>query len=46
MTFEEILDHTMALLQRRGRVTSRTLKRQFTPIRSCNTPSHREHKTI
>jgi class 3 adenylate cyclase len=29
MTFEEILDHTMAMLQRRGRVTYRTLKRQF-----------------
>ena len=29
MTFEEILDHAMAMLQRRGRVTYRTLKRQF-----------------
>jgi class 3 adenylate cyclase/predicted ATPase len=29
MTFEEILDHALALLQRRGRVTYRTLKRQF-----------------
>jgi class 3 adenylate cyclase/predicted ATPase len=29
MTFEEILDHAMALLQRRGRVTYRTLQRQF-----------------
>ena len=29
MTFEEILDHAMALLQRRGRLTYRTLKRQF-----------------
>jgi predicted ATPase/class 3 adenylate cyclase len=29
MTFEEILDHAMALLQRRGRVAYRTLKRQF-----------------
>ena len=29
MNFEEILDHTIAMLQRRGRVTYRTLKRQF-----------------
>jgi hypothetical protein len=29
MTFEEILDHAMAMLQRRGRVAYRTLKRQF-----------------
>ena len=29
MTFEEILDQALALLQRRGRVTYRTLKRQF-----------------
>src|SRR5215831_18891710 len=29
MTFEEILDHALALLQRRGRVTYRTLQRQF-----------------
>ena len=29
MTFEEILDHAMAMVQRRGRVTYRTLKRQF-----------------
>jgi hypothetical protein len=29
MTFEEILDHTIAMLQRRGRLTYRTLKRQF-----------------
>jgi class 3 adenylate cyclase/predicted ATPase len=29
MTFEEILDQALALLQRRGRVTSRTLQRQF-----------------
>jgi class 3 adenylate cyclase/tetratricopeptide (TPR) repeat protein len=29
MTFEEILDAVMAMLQRRGRVTYRTLKRQF-----------------
>jgi class 3 adenylate cyclase len=29
MTCEEILDHAMAMLQRRGRVTYRTLKRQF-----------------
>jgi hypothetical protein len=28
-TFEEILDAVMAMLQRRGRVTYRTLKRQF-----------------
>src|SRR5919198_1100615 len=29
MTFEEILDHALAMLQRRGRVTYRTLRRQF-----------------
>jgi Adenylate and Guanylate cyclase catalytic domain len=29
MSFEEILDHAIALLQRRGRVTYRMLKRQF-----------------
>jgi hypothetical protein len=29
MTFEEILDQAMALLQRRGRVTYRALKLQF-----------------
>src|SRR5215510_13692133 len=29
MTFEEILDHAMAMLQRRGRVTYRTLRLQF-----------------
>jgi hypothetical protein len=29
MTFEEVLDQAIALLQRRGRVTYRTLKRQF-----------------
>jgi hypothetical protein len=29
MTFEEVVDQTLALLQRRGRVTYRTLKRQF-----------------
>jgi class 3 adenylate cyclase/tetratricopeptide (TPR) repeat protein len=29
MTFEEILDHAIAMLQRRGRVTYGTLKRQF-----------------
>ena len=29
MTFDEILDQAIALLQRRGRVTYRTLKRQF-----------------
>jgi hypothetical protein len=29
MPFEEILDHAIALLQRRGRVTYRMLKRQF-----------------
>jgi hypothetical protein len=27
MTFEEILDHVIEMLQRRGRVTYRTLKR-------------------
>ena len=29
MTFEEVLDQAIAMLQRRGRVTYRTLKRQF-----------------
>src|SRR5215831_5792023 len=29
MTFEELLDHALAMLQRRGRVTYRTLKLQF-----------------
>src|SRR4029450_6740472 len=29
MTFEEILDQTIAMLQRRGRLTYRTLKLQF-----------------
>jgi hypothetical protein len=29
MTFEEILDQALALLQRRGRVTYRTLRLQF-----------------
>src|SRR5262245_18343717 len=29
MTFEEILDYALAMLQRRGRVTYRALKRQF-----------------
>jgi class 3 adenylate cyclase/tetratricopeptide (TPR) repeat protein len=29
MTFEEILDHALAMLQRRGRVTYRALKLQF-----------------
>ena len=29
MTFEEILDQVIALLRQRGRVTYRTLKRQF-----------------
>ena len=29
MTFEEILDQSLAMLQRRGRVTYRTLQRQF-----------------
>ena len=30
MTFEEVLDQAMAMLQRRGRVTYRTLQLQFT----------------
>ena len=30
MTFEEILDHAIAMLQRHGRLTYRTLKLQFT----------------
>jgi hypothetical protein len=29
MTFEEIVDHALAMLQRRGHVAYRTLKRQF-----------------
>src|SRR5262245_50156201 len=29
MTFEEMLDHALAMLQRRGRVTYRALQRQF-----------------
>ena len=29
MTFEELLDHAIAMLQRRGRLTYGTLKRQF-----------------
>jgi hypothetical protein len=29
MTFEEILDHAIAMLQRRGRATYRTLRLQF-----------------
>src|SRR5262252_610863 len=29
MTFEEILDQAIAMLQRRGRLTYRTLQRQF-----------------
>ena len=29
MTFEEVLDQALAMLQRRGRVTYRALKRQF-----------------
>ena len=29
MTFEEVLDQASAMLQRRGRVTYRTLQRQF-----------------
>ena len=30
MTFAEVVDQAMAMLQRRGRVTYRLLKRQFT----------------
>jgi hypothetical protein len=29
MTFDEILDQALALLQRRGRLTYRALQRQF-----------------
>jgi hypothetical protein len=29
MTFDEILDHVLEMLQRRGRVSYRALKRQF-----------------
>ena len=32
MTFEEILDQAIALLQRRGRLTYRALKRQFPDV--------------
>lgn len=39
MTFKEIVDQVLAMLQRRGRVTSRALKWQFTPIRFCNITS-------
>jgi hypothetical protein len=31
MTFEEILDPAMAMLQPHGRITYRTLQRQFEP---------------
>jgi hypothetical protein len=46
MTFEEPLDQAIALLQRRGRVTYRTLKRQFNAISFCNTTSQRENQPI
>ena len=29
MTFDEVLDHVLEMLQRRGRVSYRALKRQF-----------------
>ena len=29
MTFEDVLDQALAMLQRRGRLTYRTLQRQF-----------------
>ena len=29
MTFEEMLDHALAMLQRRGRLTYHSLQRQF-----------------
>jgi hypothetical protein len=32
MHFEEILDQAIAMLQRRGRVTYRALKRQFNSL--------------
>src|SRR6266571_2047387 len=35
MSFEEILDQAIALLQRRGRVTYRALKRQFNLDDAC-----------
>ena len=31
MTFEEILNQALAMLQRQGRVSYRALKRQFEP---------------
>jgi hypothetical protein len=31
MTFDDILEHAIEMLQRHGRVTYRTLKRQFHP---------------
>jgi len=34
MTFDDILEQALVLLQRRGRLTYRTLKRQF---QSCTT---------
>jgi hypothetical protein len=52
MTFEEMLDAVLAMLQRRGRVTYRALKRQFhldddaliSRTNSC-TPTHRWSRT-
>ncbi len=35
MSFEEILDQAIAMLQRRGRVTYRALKRQFNLDDAC-----------
>jgi class 3 adenylate cyclase len=35
MTFDELLDHAIALLQRRGRLTYRALKRQFALDDAC-----------
>ena len=37
MTFEEILDHAIAMLQRRRRVTYSTLKLQF-QLDTCSSP--------
>jgi hypothetical protein len=39
MTFEELLDQAIAMLERRGRVSYRALKRQFQRIFPPN-PKH------
>jgi hypothetical protein len=45
MTFEEILDQALAMLQRRGRVTYRALKRQFLSVISLTRPPSRRVST-